>query len=69
MTYNERQKLEYDSLAGKYTRTERVKKVYALFNDKQKIMSNVPYAVLVSERRKMLSTGGYRKDLLIIKAI
>lgn len=69
MTYNDRQKLEYDSLAGKYTRTERVKKNYALFNGKQKIMSNMPYAVLVSERRKMLAGGGYRKDLLIIKPI
>lgn len=66
---NPYKQIEIDSLAGKYTRTERVKKNYALFNGKQKIMSNVPYAVLVSERRKMLATGGYRKDLLIIKPI
>jgi len=67
---NPYQKLLYDTLAGNYTRKQpKVKKVYALFNGKQKIMSGVPYAVLVSERNKMIASGGYRKDLLIIKAI
>lgn len=66
---NEWGKMVSDSLRGKYTRKEKSKKVYALFNGNQKIMSDVPYAVLVSERRKMLAGGGYRKDLLIIKAI
>lgn len=66
---NPYKQIEVDSLRGKYTRKEKSKKVYALFNGKQKIMSEVPYAVLVSERRKMLASGGYRSDLLTIKAI
>lgn len=66
---NEWAKINSDSLRGKHTRTERVKKNYALFNGKSKIMSDVTYAVLVSERRKMLAGGGYRSDLLTIKEV
>jgi len=71
---NEWSKLNSDSLAGKYTRTyPKPKKRYALYNGKQKLLSEetlgVTYAMLVAERNKLLGTGGYRKDLLIIKPI
>ena len=71
---NPYQKLLYDTLAGNYTRKQpKVKKRYALYNGKQKLLSEetlgVTYAMLVVERNKMLASGGYRKDLLIIKAI
>jgi len=66
---NEWKRIEVDSPRGLYTRKEKVKKDYALFNGKQKIMSGVPYAVLVAERNKMLASCGYRRDLLTIKSI
>lgn len=71
---NPYKQIEIDSLRGLYTRKQpKVKKRYALYNGKIKVLSEetlgVTYAMLVAERNKLLGAGGYRKDLLIIKPI
>lgn len=71
---NEWSKLNADSLRGLYTRKQpKVKKRYALYNGKQKLLSEetlgVTYAMLKAKQKEMIRTGGYRSDLLMIKAV